>query len=133
MAKAIFLAVLKILIVLIFTGWVCVWFLMPTGLWRKSWHTAEDSARKTIFGYSGTKIFSLGVCLGEKEMVEKNVCSSYICTIDSFHRLPLIMSLSTRGKGGENCVHTVFSTWYVPFLFAWKQALYFALLVMILI
>ncbi|XP_077229412.1 ferric reduction oxidase 8 isoform X2 [Tasmannia lanceolata] len=46
-------AILKMLMILIFTGWVCVWVLYPTNLWRKSWHVAEEKARHTIFGYYG--------------------------------------------------------------------------------
>ncbi|XXG41798.1 hypothetical protein AAC387_Pa01g2190 [Persea americana] len=53
MAMAILLALLKSMIILILSGWACLWFLMPTGLWPKSLHAAEDSTRETIFGYSG--------------------------------------------------------------------------------
>ncbi|KAF8399776.1 hypothetical protein HHK36_015646 [Tetracentron sinense] len=52
MAKATLL-VLKLLMILISTGWVCVWLLKPTELWTKSWHKAEESAGKTVFGYNG--------------------------------------------------------------------------------
>ncbi|KAL5997421.1 hypothetical protein ACLOJK_008351 [Asimina triloba] len=52
MAAAMLAALVKILMILVFTTWVCVWFITPTGVWRKSWHKAEDGARSTIFGYS---------------------------------------------------------------------------------
>lgn len=61
MAMAILLALLKIMIILILSGWACLWFLMPTGLWRKSLHAAEDSASETMFGYSGTKTYTWGL------------------------------------------------------------------------
>ncbi|KDP31036.1 hypothetical protein JCGZ_11412 [Jatropha curcas] len=53
MAKYILLAVLKILMLLIFAGWVSLWLLKPTNLWTRKWKEAEDSARPTIFGYYG--------------------------------------------------------------------------------
>ncbi|OVA20614.1 FAD-binding 8 [Macleaya cordata] len=45
--------VLKVLIILISAVWVSLWLLKPTELWTKSWHKAEDGARKTVFGYYG--------------------------------------------------------------------------------
>ncbi|XP_010248638.1 PREDICTED: ferric reduction oxidase 8, mitochondrial [Nelumbo nucifera] len=50
---SILLTVLKVLMILIFASWVCLWLLKPTELWTKSWHKAEDSARNTFFGYNG--------------------------------------------------------------------------------
>ncbi|KAF8378228.1 hypothetical protein HHK36_029567 [Tetracentron sinense] len=53
MANATLLPVLKVSMILLSAGWVCVWLLKPTELWSKSWHIAEDSANTTIFGYYG--------------------------------------------------------------------------------
>ncbi|RVW52928.1 Ferric reduction oxidase 8, mitochondrial [Vitis vinifera] len=52
MAKATLL-ILKLLMILICAGWITLWILKPTQLWTKKWHTAEDSARTTVFGYYG--------------------------------------------------------------------------------
>lgn len=54
MAKATLL-ILKLLMILICAGWITLWILKPTQLWTKKWHTAEDSARTTVFGYYGMK------------------------------------------------------------------------------
>ncbi|KAJ4961779.1 hypothetical protein NE237_021689 [Protea cynaroides] len=45
--------VLKVLMILVFASWVCVWILKPTEIWTKSWRTAEERARTTFFGYNG--------------------------------------------------------------------------------
>ncbi|XP_043687052.1 ferric reduction oxidase 8, mitochondrial [Telopea speciosissima] len=45
--------VLKVLMILVFASWVCLWILKPTERWNKSWHTAEESVRTTYFGYNG--------------------------------------------------------------------------------
>lgn len=54
MAKATLL-ILKLLMILICAAWFTLWILKPTELWTKKWHTAEDSARTTVFGYYGMK------------------------------------------------------------------------------
>ncbi|KAG9446488.1 hypothetical protein H6P81_012616 [Aristolochia fimbriata] len=56
-------ATLRLLMVLILGGWLCVWVLQPTELWKKWWHGAEDKASSTIFGYYGLHfaIFSLPI------------------------------------------------------------------------
>ncbi|XP_015577794.1 ferric reduction oxidase 8, mitochondrial [Ricinus communis] len=53
MAKAVPLAILKVLMILLFAGWVAIWILKPTNLWTRKWKEAEDSARSTVFGYYG--------------------------------------------------------------------------------
>ncbi|KAG8652592.1 ferric reduction oxidase 8, mitochondrial [Manihot esculenta] len=53
MANSILLSILKLLMVLIFAGWVSLWLLKPTNLWTRKWKGVEDSARPTIFGYYG--------------------------------------------------------------------------------
>jgi len=53
MAKAILLALLKVLMIIIFAGWIALWLLKPTNLWTRKWKGAEDSARHTVFGYYG--------------------------------------------------------------------------------
>ncbi|XP_058102508.1 ferric reduction oxidase 8, mitochondrial [Magnolia sinica] len=53
MANAMLVILMKTLMILIFTSWVCVWFITPTGIWKKSWRVAEDDAKSTFFGYSG--------------------------------------------------------------------------------
>lgn len=53
MAKAI-LGILKVLMILIFSGWISLWILKPTELWTRKWKGAEESARTTLFGYYGT-------------------------------------------------------------------------------
>ncbi|XP_068665198.1 ferric reduction oxidase 8, mitochondrial-like isoform X2 [Aristolochia californica] len=56
-------ATLRLLMVLILGGWVCVWVLQPTELWKKWWHGAEDKVSSTVFGYYGLHftIFSLPI------------------------------------------------------------------------
>lgn len=53
MAKASLLALLKVLMIIIFAGWIALWLLKPTNLWTRKWKGAEDSARHTVFGYYG--------------------------------------------------------------------------------
>ncbi|XP_011046222.1 PREDICTED: ferric reduction oxidase 8, mitochondrial [Populus euphratica] len=53
MAKAIQLAVLKVLMIIIFGGWITVWIQKPTNMWTRKWKGAEDSSRYTVFGYYG--------------------------------------------------------------------------------
>ncbi|KAB1215662.1 Ferric reduction oxidase 8, mitochondrial [Morella rubra] len=53
MAKAILLAILKVLLILIFTGWIAVWLIKPTELWTRKWKGAEESTTTTVFGYYG--------------------------------------------------------------------------------
>uniref|UniRef100_A0A6M2EKW9 FAD-binding FR-type domain-containing protein n=1 Tax=Populus davidiana TaxID=266767 RepID=A0A6M2EKW9_9ROSI len=53
MAKAIQLAVLKVLMIIIFAGWIAVWIQKPTNMWTRKWKGAEDSSRYTVFGYYG--------------------------------------------------------------------------------
>ncbi|KAL8158878.1 hypothetical protein V2J09_000415 [Rumex salicifolius] len=44
---------LSILMALILSGWVCLWFLKPTDIWTKKWHKAEANLYKIIFRYNG--------------------------------------------------------------------------------
>ncbi|KAI5562757.1 hypothetical protein BDE02_15G071600 [Populus trichocarpa] len=53
MAKAIQLAALKVLMIIIFAGWIAVWIQKPTNMWTRKWKGAEDSSRYTVFGYYG--------------------------------------------------------------------------------
>ncbi|KAL6281050.1 hypothetical protein ACE6H2_017931 [Prunus campanulata] len=53
MANSTLLVALKILLILIFAGWVSLWLLKPTQLWTRKWKAAEDKARATVFGYYG--------------------------------------------------------------------------------
>lgn len=53
MASPPLLAILKILMILIFSGWVSVWLLKPTETWTQKWKGAEESATTTVFGYNG--------------------------------------------------------------------------------
>ncbi|KAL5186338.1 Ferric reduction oxidase 8, mitochondrial [Glycine soja] len=46
-------AILKLLIIFLFAGWVSLWLLKPTQIWTTKWKHAEDSANDTIFGYYG--------------------------------------------------------------------------------
>jgi len=46
-------AVLKLLIILLFAGWVSLWLLKPTQIFTRKWKQLEDSANDTIFGYYG--------------------------------------------------------------------------------
>uniref|UniRef100_A0A2N9GV73 FAD-binding FR-type domain-containing protein n=1 Tax=Fagus sylvatica TaxID=28930 RepID=A0A2N9GV73_FAGSY len=52
MAKAV-LVILKVLVILICTGWIALWLLKPTDLWTRKWKGAEESAKTTVFGYYG--------------------------------------------------------------------------------
>ncbi|XP_050222371.1 ferric reduction oxidase 8, mitochondrial isoform X2 [Mercurialis annua] len=53
MEKAVRLVILKVLLILIFGGWVAVWILKPTRLWTRNWKEAEERAKLTVFGYYG--------------------------------------------------------------------------------
>ncbi|KAF5476733.1 hypothetical protein F2P56_003441 [Juglans regia] len=53
MAKAILLAITKVLMILLFTGWISLWLLKPTQLWTRKWKGAEETARSTVLGYYG--------------------------------------------------------------------------------
>ncbi|XP_020211431.1 ferric reduction oxidase 8, mitochondrial [Cajanus cajan] len=46
-------AILKLLIIFLFAGWVSLWLLKPTQIWTRKWKHAEDVANDTIFGYYG--------------------------------------------------------------------------------
>ncbi|XP_014490602.1 ferric reduction oxidase 8, mitochondrial [Vigna radiata var. radiata] len=46
-------AILKLLIIFLFAGWVALWLLKPTQIWTRKWKQIEDSANNTIFGYYG--------------------------------------------------------------------------------
>ncbi|KAI3454435.1 hypothetical protein Pfo_011098 [Paulownia fortunei] len=47
------LLILKLLLILIFAGWVSLWVLKPTEFWTRKWKEAEDKATATVFGYNG--------------------------------------------------------------------------------
>ncbi|KAL8141981.1 hypothetical protein V2J09_015013 [Rumex salicifolius] len=47
------LVLLRVLMALILSGWVCLWFLKPTDIWTKKWRKAETDLNKTIFRYNG--------------------------------------------------------------------------------
>ncbi|GER56781.1 ferric reduction oxidase 8 [Striga asiatica] len=49
----VFLSMLKIVLILIFAGWVSIWVLKPTDIWTKKWKEAEEKASSSIFGYNG--------------------------------------------------------------------------------
>jgi len=51
-------AILKLLIIFLFAGWVSLWLLKPTQIWTTKWKHAEDSANDTIFGYYGQNLES---------------------------------------------------------------------------
>ncbi|XP_010442496.1 PREDICTED: ferric reduction oxidase 8, mitochondrial-like isoform X2 [Camelina sativa] len=53
MAKVLTLLVLRILMNLLFIGWISLWIIKPTTLWIQSWHQAEDTIKHTFFGYYG--------------------------------------------------------------------------------
>ncbi|KAH7550520.1 hypothetical protein ACOSQ2_024418 [Xanthoceras sorbifolium] len=53
MARSTLLAVLKVLMILIWAGWISLWILKSTNPWTKRWKEAEDNARSTVFGYYG--------------------------------------------------------------------------------
>lgn len=53
MAKASIVFILKMLIILLFAGWVSLWILKPTQLWTRKWKQAEQRAAKTVFSYNG--------------------------------------------------------------------------------
>ncbi|KFK26648.1 hypothetical protein AALP_AA8G275500 [Arabis alpina] len=53
MAKVLTLFVLRILMILLLTGWVSLWIIKPTTLWIQSWRQAEDTIKHTFIGYYG--------------------------------------------------------------------------------
>ncbi|XP_040987338.1 ferric reduction oxidase 8, mitochondrial [Juglans microcarpa x Juglans regia] len=53
MAKAILLAITKVSMILLFSGWISLWLLKPTQLWTRKWKGAEETARSTVLGYYG--------------------------------------------------------------------------------
>ncbi|KAI8543758.1 hypothetical protein RHMOL_Rhmol08G0242900 [Rhododendron molle] len=53
MAIPFLLVVLKLLMILVFSGWVSLWLLKPTEVWTQKWKGAEEGATTTVFGYNG--------------------------------------------------------------------------------
>ncbi|KAK4489024.1 hypothetical protein RD792_004816 [Penstemon davidsonii] len=47
------LFILKLLLILIFAGWVSLWVLKPTEFWTRKWKEAEAKVIGSIFGYNG--------------------------------------------------------------------------------
>ncbi|XP_065874847.1 ferric reduction oxidase 8, mitochondrial [Euphorbia lathyris] len=45
--------ILRLFIILIFSGWVSIWLLKPTQFWTTKWKKAEDFMKPTILGYYG--------------------------------------------------------------------------------
>ncbi|KAL0417185.1 UNVERIFIED_CONTAM: Ferric reduction oxidase 8, mitochondrial [Sesamum latifolium] len=45
--------VLKLLLILILSGWVSLWVLKPTEFWTRKWKKAEEKATASVFGYNG--------------------------------------------------------------------------------
>eukprot|EP01018_Ginkgo_biloba_P025258 Gb_17654 [translate_table: standard] len=64
MAKAACLS-LKVLMLVIFSGWVSLWIIKPTRFWTKLWYHVERKTSTPAFGYSGPVIllFSFPVIL----------------------------------------------------------------------
>lgn len=52
MAKASLFA-LRVLMILILFGWICLWILKPTEIWTRKWKSAEEKATETPFSYNG--------------------------------------------------------------------------------
>ncbi|KAG8378788.1 hypothetical protein BUALT_Bualt07G0021400 [Buddleja alternifolia] len=52
MTKMLFL-LLKLLMLFIFVGWICLWVLKPTEFWTRKWKKAEEKASASVFGYNG--------------------------------------------------------------------------------
>lgn len=52
MAKASLFA-LRVLMILILFGWICLWILKPTEIWTRKWKSAEEKATKTLLSYNG--------------------------------------------------------------------------------
>ncbi|KAL6559368.1 hypothetical protein OROGR_004485 [Orobanche gracilis] len=46
------LLILKLLLILIFAGWVSLWVLRPTEIWTKKWKQAEEIASSSVFDYN---------------------------------------------------------------------------------
>ncbi|KAG5524879.1 hypothetical protein RHGRI_031524 [Rhododendron griersonianum] len=53
MAIPFLLVVLKLLMIIVFSGWVSLWLLKPTEMWTQKWKGAEERATATVFGYNG--------------------------------------------------------------------------------
>lgn len=53
MARTTLLVLLGVSMALIFSAWVCLWFLKPTETWTKKWHEAEGNLNKSFFRYNG--------------------------------------------------------------------------------
>ncbi|XP_057817034.2 probable ferric reduction oxidase 1 [Cryptomeria japonica] len=49
--------VMKVLMLIIFSGWVSIWILKPTKLWKKSWLHLEKETSTPAFGRAGADIF----------------------------------------------------------------------------
>ncbi|KAH6770595.1 hypothetical protein C2S52_015398 [Perilla frutescens var. hirtella] len=47
------LLIIKLLLILIFAGWVALWVLKPTEFWTSVWKDAEGKASASVFGYNG--------------------------------------------------------------------------------
>lgn len=51
-------SLLKLLLFLIFAGWLSVWLLKPTQLWTKTWKLAEKKASASFLTQSGEVLIS---------------------------------------------------------------------------
>lgn len=47
------LLILRLLLILIFAGWVALWVLKPTEFWTRKWKEAETKASASVLGYNG--------------------------------------------------------------------------------
>ncbi|KAL8465577.1 hypothetical protein ACS0TY_034892 [Phlomoides rotata] len=47
------LSILKLLLILIFAGWVSLWVLKPTLFWTRKWKEAQEQTSASMFGYNG--------------------------------------------------------------------------------
>uniref|UniRef100_A0A1D1ZD15 Ferric reduction oxidase 8, mitochondrial n=1 Tax=Anthurium amnicola TaxID=1678845 RepID=A0A1D1ZD15_9ARAE len=56
MAASSLLPATRLLVLAAFAVWVSIWVLKPTSLWKRSWHTAEDWASRTILRDVGLNV-----------------------------------------------------------------------------
>ncbi|CAH2070594.1 unnamed protein product [Thlaspi arvense] len=53
MGKVLTLLVLRLLMNLLHIGSLSLWIIKPTTIWIQSWRQAEDTIKRTFFGYYG--------------------------------------------------------------------------------
>lgn len=98
MAEVFLLVVLKVVMILIFAGWISLWLLKPTDIWTRKWKEVEERLRPTILGYYGTIIF-LTLCQNTFFFFYM-----YVVMISTFENMYQLLTLYLISFAGINFV-----------------------------